>query len=195
MSFLAAQLSLLPAHVEGDLLADVTKSSVRRFLGLACLGIVEILLGVVLLLTFWRLGTGFLLGEYLSGPAQMFNAASLIITLVFAGHIIANLFFPSLRNRFARELARRTELTVVATWQRAQSILKDHVAAVDRVARQGEELLQGIDHHIQSLTSLSGDERELQRLFGDEAGLSREPASPSDARTFVSEQKKIPKFD
>jgi len=195
---LASQLSLLPIHVEGELLSDVTKSSVRRFLGMACLGVIEILLGIVLLLTFWRMGVGFLFGEYLSGPVQMFNAFSLTITLLFAGHIIANLFFPSLRRRFTKELARRTELTVAAVWQKAQSLLKEHVDAVDRLTQRGSELLQRIDHHIQSLASLAGDEPELQRLFGDEAEPLREPTSLSsryDAQTLTSERKKIPKFD
>ena len=191
---LAAQLSLLPLHVEGDLVADVTQSSVRRFVGLACLDVVEILLGVVLALTFWRMGTGFLFGEYLSGPLQMFNAASLICTLIFTGHIIANLFFPSLRSRFAKELARRTESMVAATWRNAQSLLKEHIDAVDRLAQRGRELLQVIDQQIQSLTSQAGDESELQRLFGNEAPLSGESSPPSHAHVS-SNQEKIPKFE
>jgi len=184
-SLLAAQLSLLPVQVEGDLLADAAKSSGRRLLGLACLGIVEILLGAVLLLTFWRIGKGFFLGEYLSGPVQMFNAASLIVTLIFAGHILANVFFPSLRGRFTKELARRMELTVAAAWHGVQSILREHIEAVDRLARQGGELLQAIDHRIQSLTAPSGDDRELQRLFGDDTALTKAP--PLDVLAPISD--------
>jgi hypothetical protein len=119
------------------------------------------------------MGKGFLLGEYLSGPIQMFNAASLIVSLLFAGHVLANIFFPSLRNRFAKELERRTELTVEAAWQKAQDVLQEHVDAVDRLAQQGGELLQNIDRSIQSLTHPLGDDRELQRLFGDEAARSK----------------------
>jgi hypothetical protein len=190
---LTTQLSLLPVHVEGDLLADVSKRSVRRLVGVACLSVIEVALGIVLLLTFWRMGKGFLLGEYLSGPIQMFNAASLIVSLLFAGHVIANLFFPSLRDRFSKELGRRTELTVEATWQKAQDVLQEHVDAIDRLAQQGGELLQGIDHSIQSLTHPLGDDRELQRLFGDEAALTKAP-SP-DALVPISNQGKIPKFE
>lgn len=190
---LTTQLSLLPVHVEGDLLADVSKRSVRHLMGVTCLSVIEIALGVVLLLTFWRMGKGFLLGEYLSGPVQMFNAASLIASLLFAGHIIANIFFPSLRHRFAKELGRRTELTVEAVWQKAQDVLQEHVDAVDRLAQQGGELLQGIDHNIQLLTFPAGDDRELQRLFGDGATLTNAP--PPDALGPISDQGKIPEFE
>lgn len=192
---LSTQLSLLPVHVEGDLLAEVSKRSVRRFVGMTCLSVIEIALGIILLLTFWRMGKGFLLGEYLSGPIQMFNAASLIVSLLFVGHIIANLFFPSLRNRFAKELGRRTELTAETAWQTAQSVLQEHVDAVDRLARQGGELLQSIDHSIQSLAYPLEDDRELQRLFGaDTAPTGTASASP-DVSVPDSDQGDIPKFE
>ncbi|MGE0683597.1 MAG: GTPase [Candidatus Binatia bacterium] len=192
---LTTQLSLLPVHVEGDLLADVSKRSVRRLVGIACLSVIEVALGIVLLLTFWRMGEGFLLGEYLSGPIQMFNAVSLIVSLLFAGHVIANIFFPSLRNRFAKELGRRTELTVEAAWQKAQDILQEHVDAIDRLAQQGGELLQGIDYSIESLTHPLADDRELQRLFGGEETLAKAASSPPDALVTLSDQEKIPKFE
>lgn len=190
---LTAQLSLLPVHVEGDLLADVSKRSLRRLIGITCLSVIEIALGIVLLVTFWRMGKGFLLGEYLSGPIQMFNAAGLLVSLLFAGHVIANLFFPSLRSRFAKELGRRTELIVEAAWQKAQSVLREHVDAIDRLAQQGGELLQGIDRNIQALTPPLGDDRELRRLFGDEATLTKAP--PPDGLAPISDQGKIPKFE
>jgi hypothetical protein len=155
--------------------------------------VIEITLGIVLLLTFWRMGKGFLLGEYLSGPIQMFNAASLIVSLLFAGHVLANIFFPSLRNRFAKELGRRTELTVEAAWQKAREVLQEHIDAVDRLTQQGGELLQGIDHNIQLLTHPLGDDHELQRLFGDEAALTKAP--PPDALVPNPDQEKISKFD
>ena len=192
---LTTQLSVLPVHVEGDLLAHVSKRSARRLMGVACLSVIEIALGIVFFLTFWRMGKGFLLGEYLSGPVQMFNAASLIVSLFFAGHVIANIFFPSLRNRFARELGRRTELTVEATWQKAQDVLQEHVDAVDRLVQQGSELLQDIDHNIQLLTQPLGNDRELQRLFGDGAMLTRTASPPPDALAPISDQGKIPKFE
>lgn len=192
---LTTQLSLLPVHVEGDLLADVSQRSLRRFVGIACLGVIEIALGIVLLLTFWRMGKGFLLGEYVSGPVHMFNAVSLIVSLLFAGHVIANVFFPSLRNRFAKELGRRTELTVEVAWQKALNVLQEHVEAVDRLAQRGGELLQGIDHNIQSLTKPPGDDRELQRLFGDGATLTNAASPPPDALGPISDQGKIPKFE
>ena len=61
-----------------------------------------LLLGLVL----WRVGTGFILGEYAGAP-MLLSAATLSVALLCAGHLIANLFFPTLRNRFRAALARR----------------------------------------------------------------------------------------
>jgi hypothetical protein len=184
----------MPAHVEGDLLAEAVKPSVRRFAGVVTLTIVEVLLSVELVLLFWRVGKSFVLGEYVSGP-MLLNAAALIAALILTGHMVANLFFPSLRDRFRREFARRSEATVDAAWQRAEFVLRDHVDSADRLAQQGRGLLQTIGEIVQSLARPAEDDRELQRLFGDEAAPAAAPCLPTEAPAPMPERRRVPKFD
>jgi len=167
-ALLARQLAALPVHVEGELLAAAAKPSLRRFTGLASLAIVEILLCGVLALVLWRVGTGFFLGEYAGAPLLL-SAMTVVATLLLAGHMLANLFFPALRERFRVALARRADIVIDTAWDHVQNVLRDHVESIGQLAQQGRESLYAIDRIMQSLVRSAEDECEVQHLFGDNA--------------------------
>lgn len=189
---LTTQLASMPVLVEGELLAEAGKLSVRRCVGWVALAGVEALLSGVLAVVLWRVGTGFMLGEYASAPVLL-SAATLIVTLLLAGHIVANLCFPALRQRFRAALARRVDAAVDEAWQQAQSVLQDHVEAVDRLAQQGHAALRTMDHIVQSLARPAPDNGEVQRLFGD--ALAPAGVPPLPAATPASERRRGPQFD
>ncbi|MHB1426927.1 MAG: GTPase domain-containing protein [Gemmataceae bacterium] len=191
---LATELIPMPARVEEDLLAEAMKPSVRRVTGLAALHIVELLLGAVLVLSLWRVGKGFFLGEYANG-LMLLSTIALIAALVFLGHMVANLCFPTLRDRFRTELARRTERAVESAWQHAEFVLRDHVESISRLAQQGHELLHTLDKIIQCLGRSADGEHEMGRLFGDEESLSPTNSHPLESRRNAPECRHVPKFE
>jgi hypothetical protein len=77
----STQLALLPADVEGGLLANSVRPSLRRFVGLAALFAVEGLLAVVLAVAFWRTGKQFILGDEANGSMPL-NAVFLLGLLI-----------------------------------------------------------------------------------------------------------------
>jgi hypothetical protein len=151
------------------------------------LAVVETLLAGVLVLVLWRVGMGFVLGEYAGAP-MLLSAATLVTALLLLGHMGANLFFPTLRHRFQAALARRAEATVTAAWQDTQRVLREHVEAVDRLAEEGHELLRAIDHIIQLHAQSAQDGRAVQALFGDEA-------APVAAPVPLPEHRQGPRFE
>jgi len=191
---LTTQLAAMPVLVEGELLAEAGKLSVRRCVGWVALAGVEVLLSGVLALVLWRVGTGFLRGEYASAP-MLLSAVTLIAALLLAGHLVANLCFPALRQRYRAALARRVDAAVDATWQQAQEVLRDHVEAVDRLAWQGHASLRTMDHIVQTLAWPVQDNCEVQRLFGDAvAPAAAPPLSAADPVT-MPERRRGPQFE
>jgi hypothetical protein len=191
---LTTQLASTPVLVEGELLAEAGKPSVRRFVGLVALTGVEVLLSGVLALVLWRVGTGFLRGEYASAPLLL-SAVTLIAALLLAGHLVANLCFPALRQRFRAALGRRVDAAVAAAWQQAQDVLRAHVEAVDRLARQGHTALRTVDHIVQALVWPAQDNHEVQRLFGDAATPAAAPPLPAAAPVALPERRRGPHFE
>jgi hypothetical protein len=124
---------------------------------------------------------------------MLLSAMTLITALLLAGHMVANLCFPSLRQRFRTVLARRVDAAVEAAWQQAQGALRDHVEAVDRLAQQGHEALHTIDQLVQALARPAPDNREVQRLFGDP--VTPAAALPLPATTPRPEPRRRPQFE
>jgi energy-coupling factor transporter ATP-binding protein EcfA2 len=187
---LTTQLATMPVLVEGEIVAEAGKPSVRRCIGWAALAGVEVLLSGVLAVVLWRVGTGFIRGEYASAPLLL-SAVTLIAALLLAGHLVANLCFPALRQRFRAALARRVDAAVDAAWQQAQEVLRDHVEAVDRLARQGHAALRTMDHIVQALAWPAQDTREVQRLFGDAVA----PPLPAAAPVPMLARRRGPHFE
>jgi 50S ribosome-binding GTPase len=193
-ALLATQLALLPGQVEGELLAAAAKPSLRRGVGWVSLAIVELLLSGELGLVLWRVGTGFILGEYVGAP-MLLSTATLGAVLLLAGHLIANLFFPTLRNRFRAGLAQRADNAVDTAWQHAQGVLQDHVESIGRLAQQGHESLRTIDHIVQSLIRSTEDDSEVQRLFSDATVPAMQPPPPTTPPGPMAERRRAPQFD
>jgi hypothetical protein len=191
---LAMHLAAMPALVEGEIVAEAGKPSVRRGVGWVALAGVEVLLAGVLALVLWRVGTGFLLGEYASAP-MLLSAMTLVVALLLVGHMVARLCFPALRQRFRAALARHMDAAVDVAWQQAQEVLQDHVAAVARLAQEGHALLRTIDHIVQSLARPAQATCEVQRLFGDPVAPAVAPPLPPPAPGPVPERRQGPHFD
>jgi energy-coupling factor transporter ATP-binding protein EcfA2 len=192
-SLLAAQLAPLLPNVEGEVLVEAARPSVRRFSGIVAVAIVEVLLCLVVGLLFWRVGKGFILGAYVD-PPMLLSAVALIAALIVAGHVLANLFFPSLRARFRAELDRQVGMASDAAWRRALSALREHVQKVDALAEEGRESLRLIDQIVRSLATFELNDDRVRELFGDEAdGAASKRAL--DAHAPVPDSRRIPKFD
>ena len=194
-ALLATRLALMPSTVEADLLSETGKPSIRRFTGVAALLGVEALLSAVLALSIWRVGTGFVLAEYTSGP-MLLSSTALIAFFIFFGHILASVFFPSLRNRFRAELQQRTDALVHIAWQNAEYILHEHVEAVSRLDRDGHEFLQTIDRIIQSVAKPLNDQPKVDQLFSDETSPPASHPLPVSAEPIASKgERRLPRFE
>jgi len=184
----------MPALVEGKIVAEAGKPSVRRGVGWVALAGVEGLLAGVLALVLWRVGTGFLRGEYASAP-MLLSAVTLVVALLLVGHMVARLCFPALRQRFRAALARHMDAAVDVAWQQAQEVLQDHVAAVARLAQEGHAWLRAMDHIVHSLARPAPANREVQRLFGDPGVPAVAPPLPPPVPGPVPERRQGPHFD
>ena len=101
----------------------------------------------MLLIAVGRIGLDFVNGTY--APASLFmTVVELVAMLLFIGNIVANMFFPPLRQRMRRTVAQRAQAFVRSAVQRLQAILRDHVEAVDRLAQEGRDLLLSIDRAV-----------------------------------------------
>ena len=133
-------------------------------------------------------------GEYASAPLLL-SAVTLIAALLLVGHLVANLCFPALRRRFRVALTRRVDAAVDAAWQQAQEVLRDHVEAVDCLARQGHAALHTMDHIVQALAWPAQDNCEVQRLFGDAVASPAATPLPAAALVPVPEGRRGPHFE
>ena len=125
---------------------------------------------------------------------MLLSAITLVVALLLAGHMVARLCFPALRQRFRAALARHVDAAVTMAWQQAQDVLRDHVAAVDRLAQEGHALLRAMDHIVHSLARPAQANHEVQRLFGDPVVPAVVPP-PTPAPSPVPERRQGPHFD
>jgi hypothetical protein len=73
-------------------------------------------------------------------------------------------------------------------------VLRDHVAAVDRLAQEGHAWLRAMDHIVQSLARPAQANREVPRLFGDPVVPAAAPP-PAPAPGLVPKRRQGPHFD
>jgi energy-coupling factor transporter ATP-binding protein EcfA2 len=193
------QLALLPLAVETEVMTEANRRRLRRVLGLASVYLVEMLIVGVLLTAAVRVGIDFVTGSY--APASAFiTAMELVVILVLIGHITASLFFPPLQKRLRRRVAQRGKTLVRASVERAQTDLREHVEAIDRLAREGRDLLQAIDRTMIALVKDRGDGAGVDRLFGQEEpqGLAEVMAVPAAAPLVPASAeptRRRPRFD
>jgi len=165
------QLAVLPLAVETEVVTDAGRPTLRRTLGAASLYVVEVLIVAVLLIAAVRVGIDFVTGAY--APGSLFlTAMELIFILLLIGHITASLFFPPLQKRLRRRVAQRAKALVRTSADRLQAELRAQVDAVDRLSREGRDLLRAIDRTMMALAKAKSG-AGVDRLFGQE-----EPAAP-----------------
>ena len=178
----APRLAALPAATVADLVATASALSVRRVLGIVAIAGIEGLILVVLGIALWHIGRGFITADY-AQSGLIYSTVALVILLLIAGHMLANLFFPSLRRRFQAELTRRLRASVETSCSRMETALRDHAAAIDRLAAQGRDIQGAIDHSMHSLRRV-GDGAAIDRLFSQrtsaDAPAAVEEAKPPD---------------
>jgi len=192
------QLAALPLAVETEMMTAAGRRTLRRLAGLACVYTVEILIVGVLVLAAVRVGIDFASGTYAPGSLFM-TAMELVFILLLIGHIISSLFFPPLRKRLRRRIAQRAKTLVRASVERFHSELKGHVDAVDRLAREGRDLLVMIDRTVMALVSETGDAAGVDRLFGQPEPLRLTAEATVPAVASGSERsepvRRRPRFD
>ena len=162
---LRRQLATLPAETEADLTTRAMQPSFRRFAGIFALSVIEILLTLVLIITLWRVGSGFVLGDYATGTLIV-NAAALIIVLLFLGQSAANLFFPPLQAQLRKAVLRRTETFIDRAWDRSAAAFAQQLEAAVQLRQQGRELLSAIDGILRPRFSGPMRTKRSQHLFG-----------------------------
>jgi energy-coupling factor transporter ATP-binding protein EcfA2 len=175
---LTSSLALAPSATWSDLLANAAQPSFRRFAGLGILLGLEAIIVVVLGVALWRIGYGFVAGKYVSS-LLLYNTAAFIIVLILSGHVLANLFFPSLKRRFAAKLARRQDDAIDQIFDRMQSALREQVAAIDHLARRGEEMQRAIDQIVQSFRR-GADSAAVDIFFSQQNPNAREQLATAD---------------
>jgi hypothetical protein len=162
---LERQLAELPLNVAAELASQADRPTFRRLTGTASLYMIEALIVVILITAVGRIGLDFVEGRY--EPTGLFvTVVEIVSILLLVGYISASLFFPPLRQRVRRTVASRARSLVKATVERAQSVLRDHVETVDRLAREGRDLLLLIDKTVLELTAAGSDKASVNRLFG-----------------------------
>jgi len=192
------QLAALPLAVETEVMTAASRRTLRRLTGVACVYAVEILIVGVLVIAAVRVGIDFASGTYAPGGLFM-TAMELVFILLLIGHIVASLFFPPLRKRLRRRVAQRAKSLVKASVERFHSELKEHVEAVDRLAREGRDLLVMIDRTAMALVSETGDAAGVERLFGEPEPLRLTAEATVPATALGSEPaesvRRRPRFD
>lgn len=164
ISELDRQLAVLPLDVAAALATEAERPTLRRLAGITSLYAIEGLIGLVLVAAVGRIGLDFVQGHY--GRAGLFvTVLELISILIVIGHITANMFFPPLRQRFRRIVTQRAEALVRVAVETTQRVLKDHVAAVDRLAQEGNALLRLIDQIVVDLAAEPTCSPNLDPLF------------------------------
>jgi len=148
-------------------LASGTALSFRRVVGIAALLLLEVLIGAVLATALWRVGKGFVSEEYVS-LSLLYNTAALVVLLILGGHVLANLFFPSLRRRFQIELMRRLDALIDETGQSMERALRQHIEAINRLAERGRQIQDAIDKEVQKLKQ-PADTAAIDALFADQS--------------------------
>ncbi len=188
---LPERLATLPAATRADVLAKASALSIRRVLGIVAIAGIELLILAVLGTALWRVGRGFVSGQYASS-GLIYSTAALTLLLLIAGHMLANFFFPSLRRRFQAELTRRLQANVERSCARLETALQDHAAAIARLATQGRDMQGAIDVMVRSLRR-SAEGAAIHRLFADKAAADA-PAAPSVARAEPA-PRRVPRFE
>jgi energy-coupling factor transporter ATP-binding protein EcfA2 len=198
ISRLEHQLARLPLDVATELVAEASRPTLRRLAGVTSVYAIEGLIVLVLLIAAGRVGIDFVVGSYAS-KGLFVTVLELVSILVVIGHIAATMFFSPLRQRARRNVAQRAKSLVKDAMERVRGALREHVEAVDRLAREGRDLLLLIDGAVIALVTETGDGAGVSRLFGQpplQLSLDRDTQRPLPAKAQHEEPvRRRPSFD
>ncbi|MBV9859167.1 MAG: 50S ribosome-binding GTPase [Alphaproteobacteria bacterium] len=161
---LRRNLGRLPDETAAELSGAALRLSLRRLTGVAALYAVECLIAVVLLLALWRVGAGFVSGDYAS-LGLLVNTVALLFFLLLLGQFAGNLFFPPWQDRFRRLLAHQAEERIGAAFARGAELLHQQLDATDRLAAEGRGLLSDIDALVGADMPALTPADDIARLF------------------------------
>jgi energy-coupling factor transporter ATP-binding protein EcfA2 len=186
-------LGALPLDIASDLAVRAGRPGIRRVVGLLCLYGVEALILAVLLIAVYRAGNDFLAGTYAPG-SLLGTVLTLLIILLLVGQTIGAVFFPPLQQRLRRLVAQRARALMKAATQRAEAALAGHVETVDRLAREGQDLLARIDGTVTGLSAPV--DTPVRRLFAETPVLiDNRPADPVPVEPPPGNATRRPVFD
>ena len=114
-------------------------------------------------------------GEKYVAGALLANSIVLLVGLLLAGQILANLFFPPLQSRLRGVVLQRASTLINEAWRSAQTAFTGHLQAADQLAEEGRLLMAAIDATVQKQAPLHADSN-VAGLFGDS---SERPSGPS----------------
>jgi hypothetical protein len=198
-SSLRRQLNALPAETEANVTERAMRPSFRRFAGIIALFAIEFLLTLVLIITLWRVGSGFISGDYAAGTLIV-NAAALVIVLLFLGQLTANLFFPPLRAQLRKAVLRRAESLINRAWNHSAEAFAGQLDAAAHLRQQGRDLLLAIDGILELSLQRSEANDKAQHLFGQGVPNGSKPEATAtlaaeDGRSPVISRGRRPRFD
>jgi hypothetical protein len=187
---LVERLHYLVAESEALLHAADTRPSWRRRLGTAMIYGFETLIGLVLLITLWRLAHGFVTTQYVAG-ALISNAVALIIVLLVLGYFVGGMFFPPAARRLRQIIIAQAGQLIDETWSRLETALKHQVDASEQLERDGERLLSGIDGIVRAIASSTAAGDEVNRLFGDNPTVAVPAAHAAPVEPPIRQSRRV----
>lgn len=162
----SAEVTELPKSLATQIAINGLRPSSRKLCGIVAHVSVELSIASALALAFWRLAEDFLSGHYAAG-GLILSTSALLLAVIAIGHGASTLFFPSPSRQGKRIASIRLTKLVNEAWAGLQHAVDDHVAAVERLAKHGRDLLRACDEEV---TRLSGETGEplVERLFPED---------------------------
>lgn len=193
---LGRELAAVPDAVEAGVLNRANRLTPGRFIGIAWVYTVELLIVAVLLAAAVRVGLDFVYDA--AAPGSLFQTAmELVFILLLIGHVTASMFFPPLSKRVRRGVARTAGRLVRASGARAVAALHEQVGAADSLAAEGQDLVRAIGRTVEQLSAGTPEAPGVGRLFGEPIPprLTAGALAPADDPVGVGPGRRPPRFD
>ena len=138
-----------PVEQVAIVLLDRPFGRVRAVLGRVVIVVLELLLSAFLGLVVWRLGTTFVVGDYL-GVGFVAHVLALFGCLVFLGYGAVSWCFPRPEQRFRRQLESRLGATWDGLVGELARLSADFLAEIKQLHRQGQQIVQALNAEIRA---------------------------------------------
>jgi hypothetical protein len=122
---------------------------VRAVLGRMVLAGMELLLSAFLGLVVWRLGTAFVVADYL-GVGFVAHTMALFGCLIFLGYVALSWCFPRPAHRFRRQLESQLSAAWDSLVDEIARRVADFLAEITQLHRQGQQIMQALNAEIRA---------------------------------------------